>query len=110
VEAVRLEETKRAAVEDLAEARITMGEHGPWTAEFEAAVVAEPLLDRRSTQLALAPYRVVVAWHIARLPGRERTSEATPIDLMCASNVRLERRASRGPLVRASVRSSGLLV
>ena len=56
-EIARLEELLRDAAEELAELRLSMGEHGRLVGELEAAVAAEPLRERRWAQLMLAFYR-----------------------------------------------------
>jgi DNA-binding SARP family transcriptional activator len=56
-EAVRLEELRRSAEEDLLDARLASGEHREVAAEGEARVGEEPLRERRWATLALAQYR-----------------------------------------------------
>ncbi len=56
-EAVRLGELRRDCEEQLAEARLALGEHGSLVADLEAAVAAQPLRERRWAQLMLALYR-----------------------------------------------------
>jgi predicted ATPase/DNA-binding SARP family transcriptional activator len=56
-EAARLEELRRAAVEELAELRLAAGGHAELVGELEALVAAEPLRERRRGQLMLALYR-----------------------------------------------------
>ena len=56
-EAARLEELRRGAEEDLADARLAVGEHRDAVAGLEAAVADEPLRERRWGQLMLAMYR-----------------------------------------------------
>jgi predicted ATPase/DNA-binding SARP family transcriptional activator len=53
----RLTEMAKAGEEDLADARLAMGEHADIIGELEAAVAAEPLRERRWAQLMLALYR-----------------------------------------------------
>ena len=57
VEAVRLDELRRTAEEDLVELRLAAGGHGELVAGLEAAVAAEPLRERRWGQFMLALYR-----------------------------------------------------
>ena len=56
-EIVRLEELRRGAQEELAEVRLAMGDHDELAGALEAAVVEEPLRERRWAQLILALYR-----------------------------------------------------
>lgn len=56
-EAVRLEELRRSAEEDLADARLARGLHHELIADLQLAVAAEPLRERRWEQLMLALYR-----------------------------------------------------
>jgi predicted ATPase/DNA-binding SARP family transcriptional activator len=56
-EVVRLEELRRGATEDLAEARLGLGQHAELIGDLEAAVVDEPLRERRWAQLMLALHR-----------------------------------------------------
>ena len=56
-EAVRLEELRRGAEEDLVEARLALGQHREVVADLEVAVQAEPLRERRWALLMLALYR-----------------------------------------------------
>ena len=53
----RLLEIRSASEEDLAEARLALGDHIALVPELEAAVAAEPLRERRWAQLMLALYR-----------------------------------------------------
>ncbi|HWB71324.1 MAG TPA: BTAD domain-containing putative transcriptional regulator [Egibacteraceae bacterium] len=55
--AARLEESRRAAWEDLVEARLALGHHGELVGELEALVAAEPYRERLWAQLMLALYR-----------------------------------------------------
>jgi DNA-binding SARP family transcriptional activator len=56
-EVARLEELRRAAEEDLHEARLARGDHGAVVSDLEAAAQAEPLRERRWAQLILGLYR-----------------------------------------------------
>jgi DNA-binding SARP family transcriptional activator len=56
-EATRLAELRAAAMEDLYQARLALGEHAALVADLEAAVAAEPLRERRWVQLMVALYR-----------------------------------------------------
>jgi predicted ATPase/DNA-binding SARP family transcriptional activator len=56
-DAVRLEELRRGAEEDLLELQLALGEHHERVADAEAAVREEPLRERRWAQLMLALYR-----------------------------------------------------
>jgi DNA-binding SARP family transcriptional activator/WD40 repeat protein len=56
-EATRLEELRRAAEEDLLDARLAASEHRQVVAEAEVRVAEEPLRERRWAILALAQYR-----------------------------------------------------
>ncbi len=56
-ELTRLGELRAAAHEDLAEARLALGEHADAVSELEAHVAAEPLRERGWELLALALYR-----------------------------------------------------
>ena len=56
-EVVRLEELRRGALEELAEGRLSLGEHARLVGDLEAAVSEEPLRERRWAQLVLALYR-----------------------------------------------------
>ncbi len=56
-EVARLEELRRVAQEDLADARLAVGDHTRLVGELEAAVEEEPLRERRWGQLILALYR-----------------------------------------------------
>ncbi len=56
-EAVRLEELRRSAEEDLADTRLAAGAHREVAATAEGLVAAEPLRERRWAILALAQYR-----------------------------------------------------
>ncbi|HEY1918832.1 MAG TPA: BTAD domain-containing putative transcriptional regulator [Streptosporangiaceae bacterium] len=56
-EVVRLAELRYGGEEDLAEARLALGEHAMMVAGLEAAVAAEPFRERRWAQLMLALYR-----------------------------------------------------
>ena len=56
-EVVRLEELRRGAEEDLFDLRLALGEHGSIMGGLEAAVIVEPLRERRWGQLMLALYR-----------------------------------------------------
>lgn len=56
-EAVRLQELRRSAEEDLVEVRLALGQHQEVVADLEMAVQAEPLRERRWAQLMLALYR-----------------------------------------------------
>ena len=56
-EAARLGELRRDCEEQLAEARLALGEHRSLVGDLEAAVAAEPLRERRWAQLMLALYR-----------------------------------------------------
>jgi DNA-binding SARP family transcriptional activator len=56
-EVTRLEELRHGCGEDLAEARLALGEHAIMIADLETAVAAEPLRERRWAQLMLALYR-----------------------------------------------------
>ncbi len=53
----RLCELATGCEEDLAQSRLELGEHAVIVTELEAAVAAEPLRERRWTQLMLALYR-----------------------------------------------------
>ena len=53
----RLRELAKDCEEDLAQARLELGEHLAIVTELEAAVAAEPLRERRWAQLMLALYR-----------------------------------------------------
>jgi predicted ATPase/DNA-binding SARP family transcriptional activator len=54
---VRLVELRNTSEEDLAEARLALGDHVALVPELEAAVAAEPYRERRWAQLMLALYR-----------------------------------------------------
>ena len=56
-EAVRLEELRLVAMEDLVDARLALGESGPVVGELERLVVDHPLRERFWRQLMLALYR-----------------------------------------------------
>jgi predicted ATPase/DNA-binding SARP family transcriptional activator/class 3 adenylate cyclase len=56
-EVTRLEELYRGCQEDLAEARLGLGQHRGLVGDLEAAVTAEPLRERRWAQLMLGLYR-----------------------------------------------------
>lgn len=56
-EAVRLEELRLVAMEDLVEARLALGESGPVVGELERLVVDHPLRERFWRQLMVALYR-----------------------------------------------------
>ncbi|RSN56828.1 BTAD domain-containing putative transcriptional regulator [Actinomadura sp. WAC 06369] len=56
-EAARLEERRLAALEDLAEARLELGEHGAAAGDLAEAVAAHPFRERLRTLHALALYR-----------------------------------------------------
>ncbi len=56
-EATRLEELRRAAEEDLHEARLANGDHAAVVSDLEAAAQAEPMRERRWAQLILGLYR-----------------------------------------------------
>jgi DNA-binding SARP family transcriptional activator len=56
-EAARLEELRRCAEEELANAQLACGRHHDWAAELEALVSDEPLREVRWELLALALYR-----------------------------------------------------
>ena len=56
-EVARLEELRRQAEEDLADARPAMGDHARLAGDLEAAVAVEPLREWRWAQLILALYR-----------------------------------------------------
>lgn len=56
-EAVRLEELRLVAMEDLVDARLALGEAGPVVGELEGLVVDHPLRERFWRQLMLALYR-----------------------------------------------------
>jgi DNA-binding SARP family transcriptional activator len=56
-EVARLEELRRAAEEDLHEARLAKGDHTAVVGDLEAAAQAEPLRERRWAQLILGLYR-----------------------------------------------------
>jgi predicted ATPase/DNA-binding SARP family transcriptional activator len=55
--ASRLEELRRSAEEDLADARLELGEHEALVGDLQASVAAEPLRERRWAQLMVALYR-----------------------------------------------------
>lgn len=56
-EATRLVELRRGGEEDLADARMALGQHASLVGDLEQAVAAEPLRERRWAQLMLALYR-----------------------------------------------------
>ncbi len=56
-EAVRLEELRANAREDLLDARLAMGEHGELVGEIDALVAESPLRERLHQQLVVALYR-----------------------------------------------------
>ena len=56
-EAVRLDELKLSATEELVEARLAIGDHGELVGELEGLVTAHPLRERFWLQLAVALYR-----------------------------------------------------
>ena len=56
-EAARLSELRRDCEEQLAEARLALGEHHSLVADLETAVAADPLRERRWAQLMVALYR-----------------------------------------------------
>ncbi len=56
-EVARLEELRRTAQEELAEARLEAGDHHAMVGDLEAAATEEPLRERRWAQLILALYR-----------------------------------------------------
>jgi DNA-binding SARP family transcriptional activator/WD40 repeat protein len=57
IEAARLDELRRAAEEELLDARLAVGEHREVAVEAEVLAAAEPLRERRWATLALARYR-----------------------------------------------------
>ena len=57
IEAVRLEEMRANAREDLLEARLALGDHAVLVGELEALVAANPLRERLWQQLIVALYR-----------------------------------------------------
>jgi DNA-binding SARP family transcriptional activator len=56
-EATRLCELRRGAEEDMAQARLDLGQHAALIGDLEAAVGADPLRERRWAQLMVALYR-----------------------------------------------------
>jgi DNA-binding SARP family transcriptional activator len=56
-ETARLVELRRSADEELAEARLDLGEHAALVGDLDAAVAAEPLRERRWAQLMIALFR-----------------------------------------------------
>ena len=56
-ESARLAELRRAAEESLVGARLDTGEHAEIIGDLEAAISAEPLREKRWSQLMLALYR-----------------------------------------------------
>jgi predicted ATPase len=56
-EVARLEELRRTAQEELAEARLEAGDHHAMVGDLEAAATEQPLRERRWAQLILALYR-----------------------------------------------------
>jgi DNA-binding SARP family transcriptional activator len=56
-EAARLTELRQAAVEELVDARLALGEHATLVAELSGLVAADPLRERLRGQLMLALYR-----------------------------------------------------
>lgn len=68
----RLAEIYHASEEDLAEARLAIGEHQNLIPELEAAVLAEPLRERRWALLMLALYRSGRQAHALRAYQRLR--------------------------------------
>ena len=68
----RLAEIYHASEEDLAEARLAIGDHQNLIPELEAAVVAEPLRERRWALLMLALYRSGRQAHALRAYQRLR--------------------------------------
>ncbi len=81
-EAVRLGELRRSAEEDLAQARLNLGEHAALVGGLESAVAAEPLRERRWAQLMVALYRCGRQAEALRAYQRLRTtlSEELGID------------------------------
>ena len=84
-EVARLEELRRTAVEDLLEARLSLGEDASLVGDLEAAVAVEPLRERRWAQLMLALYRsgrqadaVRAFQNLRRLLGEELGLEPGP--------------------------------
>lgn len=81
-EAARLEERRLATIEDLAAARLALGQHAPLVAELERQVAAHPLRESLRGQLMLALYRSgrqADALAVYRV-GREQLVEELGID------------------------------
>jgi DNA-binding SARP family transcriptional activator/tetratricopeptide (TPR) repeat protein len=57
IESARLEELKRCAAEELANAQLACGRHHDWIGELELLAEVEPLREKRWELLALALYR-----------------------------------------------------
>lgn len=57
IEAVRLEELRANAREDLVEARLSLGEHAALVGELDALAAEQPLRERLHHQLVIALYR-----------------------------------------------------
>ncbi|MBO0728924.1 MAG: winged helix-turn-helix domain-containing protein [Acidimicrobiaceae bacterium] len=73
-EAARLNELRRSCEEQLAEARLSLGEHASLVGDLELAVAAEPLREKRWSQLMLALYRCGRQADALRAFQRFRTS------------------------------------
>jgi predicted ATPase/DNA-binding SARP family transcriptional activator len=91
-EAARLEEMRRSAEEDLAEARLALGQHHIVVADLESAVLREPLRERRWAQLVLALYRCGRQAEALRAYQRLRTTLVEELGIAPSSDlVALER-------------------
>ena len=91
-EAARLEEVRRGAEEDLAEARLALGQHHSLVADLEVAVAREPLRERRWAQLVLALYRCGRQADALRAYQRLRTTLGDELGIAPSSDlVALER-------------------
>jgi DNA-binding SARP family transcriptional activator/class 3 adenylate cyclase len=87
-EATRLGELRRGCEEQLAEARLLLGEHHSLVADLEAAVAAEPLRERRWAQLMLALYRTGRQAEALRAFQRLRAQLADELGIEPSAEVR----------------------
>jgi predicted ATPase/DNA-binding SARP family transcriptional activator len=77
----RLQELRRSAAEDRADAELALGRHDGLVAELEAMVLAEPLRERRWGQLILALYRSGRQADALRAYQRARTELAEQLGI-----------------------------